>query len=101
VVIYKVAFPRISQLGRLPGTSVYRSTAMYPEAEATPGVLVLRIDAPIQFFNIEVRPCCCTGGVLLAGCRDWRHEAAWLIVAAAASSRDATLDPPALVGCSV
>ena len=51
----QTAFPRISQLGRLPGTSVYRSVAMYPESEATPGVLLLRIDAPIWFANVEVR----------------------------------------------
>ncbi|PSC69015.1 sulfate transporter [Micractinium conductrix] len=53
LVIWKTAFPRISQLGRLPGTSVYRSVAMYPESEATPGVLLLRIDAPIWFANVE------------------------------------------------
>ena len=53
VVIYKVAFPRITQLGRLPGTNIYRSILMYPEAETTPGVLVLRIDAAIQFFCCE------------------------------------------------
>lgn len=53
LVIYKVAFPRISQLGRLPGTSVYRSVVMYPEAESSPGVLLLRVDAPLWFANIE------------------------------------------------
>jgi MFS superfamily sulfate permease-like transporter len=53
VVIYKVAFPRITPLGRLPNSSIYRSTKQYPEAEETPGVFVLRVDAPLLFFNIE------------------------------------------------
>ncbi|KAL4457420.1 hypothetical protein ABPG75_012285 [Micractinium tetrahymenae] len=53
LVIYKTAFPRISQLGRLPGTTVYRSVAMYPEAEPQPGVLLLRVDAQLYFANIE------------------------------------------------
>jgi hypothetical protein len=47
VVIYKVAFPRITPLGRLPNSSIYRSTKQYPEAEETPGVFVLRVDAPL------------------------------------------------------
>ena len=54
VVIYKVAFPRITQLGRLPGTNIYRSVRMYPDAEPTRGVLMLRIDAPLWFAAIEV-----------------------------------------------
>ncbi|EFN58438.1 hypothetical protein CHLNCDRAFT_19800, partial [Chlorella variabilis] len=53
VVIYKVAFPRITQLGRLPGTNIYRSVRMYPDAEPTRGVLMLRIDAPLWFAAIE------------------------------------------------
>ncbi|KAL4428322.1 hypothetical protein ABPG75_002411 [Micractinium tetrahymenae] len=53
LVIYKIAFPRITTLGKLPGSSVYRSTKMYPNAEVQPGMLMLRIDAPIFFANIE------------------------------------------------
>lgn len=53
MVIYKIAFPRITTLGKLPGSSVYRSTKMYPAAELQPGMLLLRIDAPIFFANIE------------------------------------------------
>ena len=134
LVIYKSAFPRITTLGRLPGTEIYRrarapplascpacgggaacggeggggyggvwgggggvggagglpgccqccsprargaaagrgeppprspaaraaaryrrrSTKMYPSAEVQPGMLLLRIDAPIYFANVEV-----------------------------------------------
>ncbi|KAI7843852.1 hypothetical protein COHA_002403 [Chlorella ohadii] len=53
VVIYRTAFPRITTLGRLPGTSIFRSTKQYPEAEPQPNVLILRIDSPIWFANVE------------------------------------------------
>ncbi|PRW56212.1 sulfate transporter [Chlorella sorokiniana] len=53
VVIYRTAFPRITTLGRLPGTSIYRSIKQYPEAEPQPNVLILRIDSPIWFANVE------------------------------------------------
>ena len=53
LVIYKTAFPRITTLGRLPGTEIFRSTKMYPHAETAPGLLLLRIDAPIYFANVE------------------------------------------------
>lgn len=39
-----------------------RSTKQYPEAEPQPNVLILRIDAPIWFANVEVSwraPCSC------------------------------------------
>lgn len=53
VLIYKTAFPRIAALGRLPGTSIYRNVAMYPDAESPKGMVLLRIDAPIFYANIE------------------------------------------------
>ena len=48
MVIYKTAFPRITTLGRLPGTTIYRSERMYPEAESSPGLLILRVDGELQ-----------------------------------------------------
>ena len=53
VVVYKTAFPRIATLGRLPGTDVYRNIKMYANAKAPDGMLLLRIDAPIFFANVE------------------------------------------------
>ncbi|KAL4533882.1 hypothetical protein Ndes2437B_g03200 [Nannochloris sp. 'desiccata'] len=53
LVIYKTAFPRISAIGRLPGTNIYRNIKMYPDAENPPGMLCLRIDASIFFANVE------------------------------------------------
>jgi len=53
LVLYKTAFPRIASLGRLPGTSIYRNIAMYPDAQQPDGMILFRIDAPIYFANIE------------------------------------------------
>ena len=53
LVIYKTAFPRITTLGKLPETSIYRNIQMYPEAEEPHGMILVRIDAPIFFANIE------------------------------------------------
>ena len=53
LIIYKTAFPRITTLGKLPETSIYRNIQMYPEAEEPHGMILFRIDAPIFFANIE------------------------------------------------
>lgn len=33
-----------------------RNVKMYPGAQAPPGILVLRVDAPIYYANVEVSP---------------------------------------------
>lgn len=53
IVIYKTAFPRITTIGRIPETTIYRSNKMYPDAEMVTGIMMLRIDAPIYFANIH------------------------------------------------
>lgn len=53
IVIYKTAFPRITTIGRIPDTTIYRSRNLYPDAEIIPGIMMLRIDAPLFFANIE------------------------------------------------
>ncbi|OEL14807.1 Sulfate transporter 3.1 [Dichanthelium oligosanthes] len=50
-ILLSVARPRTTALGRIPDTTVYRRTDQYDMAQATPGVLVLRIDSPIYFAN--------------------------------------------------
>ena len=52
-VIYESAYPHIAILGQLPGTNVYRSIHQYPEAETHEGIVVMRIDAPIYFANVD------------------------------------------------
>ena len=53
-VLYESARPRTAILGRLPGDmAVYRNVKQYPEARLVPGCLILRIDAPIYFANVD------------------------------------------------
>ncbi|EFJ51511.1 hypothetical protein VOLCADRAFT_79619 [Volvox carteri f. nagariensis] len=53
IVIYESAFPHTAQLGRIPGSSVYRNVKQYPNAQLFPGILICRIDAPVYFANIQ------------------------------------------------
>lgn len=41
-------------LGRLPGTNVFRNVKQYPEAQQYPGILAVRIDAPLYYANVPV-----------------------------------------------
>ncbi len=43
--------PHTAELGRLPGTDVFRNLSNYPHAEIAPGVLILRMDASLYFAN--------------------------------------------------
>lgn len=43
--------PHLAVLGRIPGTRQYRNLERHPEAETTPGVLVVRMDAQLYFAN--------------------------------------------------
>jgi len=53
-LIVKLARPNCSILGRLPGTTVYRSVKRFPFAYQYEGIKIFRIDAPIIFSNCEV-----------------------------------------------
>lgn len=53
LVTYESAFPHTAVLGRLPGTTVYRNTKQYPEAECYDGIVMVRVDAPIYFANTQ------------------------------------------------
>lgn len=43
--------PHTAVLGRLPGTDVYRNVLRFPDAETLPGLVLLRLDAPLYFAN--------------------------------------------------
>ena len=51
---HQVGFPHTAELGRLPGTHVYRNIKQYEEATTVDGVLVVRFDAPLYFANVMV-----------------------------------------------
>lgn len=52
-VIYESATPNVVQLGRLPGTRVYRNLRQYPEAEPVQGMMLARVGASIYFANMQ------------------------------------------------
>jgi high affinity sulfate transporter 1 len=51
VLIQRVSRPATAALGRLPGTNTFREISSWPGAEALPGLLIFRFDAPIIFPN--------------------------------------------------
>lgn len=52
VTFVRIARPHSAELGRLPGTTVYRNVKRFPEAETVRGVAVLRIDVSLNFSNV-------------------------------------------------
>ncbi|GAB4822844.1 hypothetical protein N2152v2_009890 [Parachlorella kessleri] len=53
LMIYKTTFPHIATLGKLPDSNAYRNVKMYPGLTTHPGILILRIDAPLYYANVE------------------------------------------------
>ena len=53
VVLSQTARPHTAVLGRVPGTSNFRNIDRTPDAITVPGVVVLRVDAPLYFANAE------------------------------------------------
>jgi MFS superfamily sulfate permease-like transporter len=50
-LIRQTSRPFWAELGRLPGTRIYRNVRRYRDAQKHDGVLVLRFDAPLHFAN--------------------------------------------------
>jgi len=50
--VIRSTHPHFAVLGRVPGTRVYRDVAHFPEAETSPHILVLRMDAQFYFGNM-------------------------------------------------
>ena len=44
---------RVTELGRVRGTTYFADLARHPENERTPGVLVVRLEAALLYFNVE------------------------------------------------
>eukprot|EP00457_Paulinella_chromatophora_P016124 gb/GEZN01016865.1/.p1 GENE.gb/GEZN01016865.1/~~gb/GEZN01016865.1/.p1 ORF type:complete len:232 (-),score=27.63 gb/GEZN01016865.1/:127-735(-) len=51
MVLYASAFPRVSTLGRVPHTELFRNVKQYKDAEVDTDILILRIDAAVYFAN--------------------------------------------------
>lgn len=52
VIIYRSSRAHLTRLGRMPGQgATYLDVTRHPEAESVPGVLILRLDAPLYYAN--------------------------------------------------
>lgn len=49
--ILRTTRPHTAVLGRLPGTTVYRNRQRFPDAQAVPGLVIVRFDAQLYFAN--------------------------------------------------
>jgi sulfate permease, SulP family len=51
-VVYRSTRPHISSLGRIPGSAgTYADLGRHPEGTPVPGVLIVRMDAPLYYAN--------------------------------------------------
>lgn len=50
-LLYRASRPDLVVLGRMPGTDTFVDLARHAEAEPVEGVLVLRVDTPLYYFN--------------------------------------------------
>ena len=53
VVAVRMMTPHTAELGRLPGTTLYRNVTRFPDAERIPGVAIIRFDVSLSYLNVE------------------------------------------------
>ena len=53
MVIYGVSYPHLAELGKIPGQAEYRNVDRFDHLETSADVLIIRIDAPIYFANLN------------------------------------------------
>ena len=53
LLIYRLANPHIVQLGQLESQMSFRNIKRFPDSKTWPRTVILRIDAPITFINIQ------------------------------------------------
>jgi len=52
LLIRRVARPHVARLGRVPGTRRYSDIARNPDNEDVPGVVIVRVEASLLYFNV-------------------------------------------------
>jgi high affinity sulfate transporter 1 len=52
-LLMRESLPHDAVLGRIPGTNDYHDTALHPEAEPFPGLVIYRFDSSLVFFNAD------------------------------------------------
>jgi MFS superfamily sulfate permease-like transporter len=54
-VLYKASRPYVAALGRMPGhRGTFGDLTRHPDAEPVPWLVIIRLDAPLYFFNANV-----------------------------------------------
>ena len=53
LLLKQASRPRVAELARIPGTSSFGDRARHPGHERTPGVLVVRCESALLYFNVE------------------------------------------------
>ncbi|MEO9873172.1 SulP family inorganic anion transporter [Ekhidna sp.] len=51
--LYRVAYPHIARLGRIKGHHEFRNVTRFDDLETWEGLMILRIDGPLSFINIQ------------------------------------------------
>ncbi len=53
LLLRQAARPRVTELTRVPGTTYFADRSRHPDNERTPGVLVVRCESALLYFNVE------------------------------------------------
>ncbi len=53
LIIKIVSTPHVAFLGKIPGTSRFSDLKRHPDNECIPGLLLLRIESPLLYFNVN------------------------------------------------
>lgn len=53
ILLYRSAYPHMAQLGRLKGRTEFRNVKRFTELEVWEDKVILRVDAPLTFINIQ------------------------------------------------
>ena len=53
LLIRRVAQPHVARLGRIPGTHRYSDLARHPDNEEVPGVVIVRVESGMLYFNVD------------------------------------------------
>jgi MFS superfamily sulfate permease-like transporter len=53
LLLHRASRPRVTEIGRVPGTSYFADLVRHPENARVPGVLVVRTEGSLVYFNVE------------------------------------------------
>ena len=53
LLIRRTAHPQVTRLGRVPGTGRYSNCERNPDNELVPGVLIVRVESALLYFNAD------------------------------------------------